>query len=175
MRKIEFLIKKWINLTPQRNLEVFKILKDSGIDEKTIEAELQIKISKPQKLDALPTFSEHKKRDLSPMLSERFSFAGTIKDGTETWLSQKDMTRAVISKKNLKTLESLHKNWEGSVPQKYSADQVGIFSIQPDQPENITLLVWTDSSIEPMLVRYNGQNESKFLNLEKFLEWAVMK
>lgn len=174
--KTKQLIEKWISLAPRRAEEVARILAEAGIKKEVIEKELAVKTTKPKlDVEAISTFSSERQRLLSPMLSARMEFAGTISDGSEKWLDAKEVSRQVLSKKAQKTLANLRNNWENSAPAKFHDDQISIFGISRDNFSDITLLVWEDESpgAEPKLYRYFGQSEAIFENLDAFLEWAT--
>ena len=174
MSKTEDLLRKWIETAPQRAAETARLLREEGMEDDEIEAELKIKVGKPEApLQDIPTFDPKVTRPLSPMLQDRFKLAGPINDAGEKWLSLKDMRKAMSSGKVLKHFKSHKEHWENSAPALFAPSQLALFAVEQDAEENQTYLVWpSDKIIEPKIYRYFDRTEHIFENLNAFLEWA---
>lgn len=168
------LLDAWVQSAPKRNAGVFEILADSGMDDAEIEKELAIKLAKPEPgCTQLPTFDPSVSRPVSPMLAQRMAYAGTICGGFEKWLGPKDMQKAMATKKVLSAFASLKAHWENSAPARLRPDQLALFA-QGDEPDVMTFLAWESSTAEePKLIRYHGQRERVFKDLDAFLKWAA--
>jgi len=172
--KTRRLLEAWVHTAPKRAERVRSILAESGLDPATIEEALAIKVSKPEAgVERIPTFDPAVSRPVSPMLRQRLAFASTITDGTERWLGVKAMRKALASKKTLRATRELKEHWEGSAPARLRPGQLGLFGISADLDGALTLLAWEGrSSKEPKVVRYSGQRERVFKDLDAFLKWA---
>lgn len=169
------LLADWIHQAPQRASEVARLLADSGIDQETITKELAVKVMKAEPgTSMLPTFDPRKERGVSPMLAARMSYAGTISDNLEKWLSVREISKQINSKKIRKVFDSLKNHWVNSAPAIFREDQISIFGISRGNENDITFLVWNqEDEQEPQIFRYFGQSESIFANLNAFLEWTL--
>lgn len=151
-----------------------RVLAESGLDPATIEQALAIKVSKPEAgVARLPTLDPAVSRPASPMLRQRLEFAGTIADGAERWLGVKDMGKALASKKTLRAVKQLKEHWRDSAPARLRLGQLALFGVSSEQEGALTLLAWEGRSAkEPRVVRYSGQHEHVFKDLDGFLKWA---
>lgn len=102
------LLQKWIEYAPKRSEEIVAILRQAGMEEKTISLETGVKISKPETRPFLiPTFDIVHSYPATPMIMSRFLFAGTIEDNGEKWLSIRDMNSVIKNPKVIKVLRSI--------------------------------------------------------------------
>lgn len=168
------LLDAWVQLAPRRSAEVARILADAGLDAGAIERSLAVRLAKPDPgWTTLPTFDPTVSRPLSPMLAQRMAYAGTIRDGFEKWLGPKDMQKAMRTRKVLASFEDLEAHWLNSAPARLRRDQLTLFALG-DEPGSVTFLAWPHDAVdEPGVVRYHGQSERVFRNLNAFLKWAT--
>ena len=142
-------------------------LRAAGISDR-----LEQRIASAELVAELPTFRDQVNRPLSPMLEERFRVAGRWTEGTDIWLASSDMHAAIRSPSIRGVHQSLRDNWEGSAPMLYQDDQLGLFGVTEDVPEDLIYIVWAVGN-EPEIWRYSGMRESRYRNLAEFLESQI--
>ncbi|MGI4796007.1 MAG: hypothetical protein ACRYG8_18465 [Janthinobacterium lividum] len=125
----------------------------------------------------LPTLRRGVYQDCSPMLSERYSIFGRWEHATHGhWLSVTDMeklwedriddeflTRIKISR------VACEENWANDAAALFKPERLSLFSCDDNGNERIYIL-WLDSEDEPELWVYDSNGESRYKNLEKYLE-----
>jgi hypothetical protein len=109
---------------------------------------------------------------LTPFLSERFSFAGTIQDGTEKWLNQREIEKVLHTQKFQKQFQSICTDWDGAYIAQFSPDRLSVFSIDSESID-IVFLVWEHLENEPKLCSYKGHNEMIYDDLSQYLQALI--
>jgi hypothetical protein len=109
---------------------------------------------------------------LTPFLSERFFFAGTIQDGTEKWLNQREIGEVVHTQKFQKQFQSICVDWDGAYISQFSPDRISVLSIDSESID-IVFLVWEDLDHEPKVCSYKGHNEMIYDDLLQYLEVLI--
>jgi hypothetical protein len=172
-KRINVKLQRLVDTYPMRATEVGAILLNSGLKPATIEQLLVLKLGRAANdLSDVAVFQAGTRRPLSPMLTARFSFAGAIHDLSGHMLSISDIDQ-ILGKKRLKAVVDSHRqHWEGSAPATVPPDRLSVFSISNLDDDDLTYLVWANQrSHEPQLWSYSGQHESRYKNLETYLEY----
>ena len=153
---------------PERKRAAEELMRKYGLDET-----LEMKIEDPTVCDFIPTFSTESKKVVSKALKARFSFAGSWQMGQEIWLNPEEMKAWVKDKSILENHEAKRENWTDSAPMLYTDEQLALFGITEEVPENAIYLVWPTVSEEPEVWVYVAYDSHKFSNLEEFLLWQL--
>jgi len=161
------LLERWKVDFPKRKATVERYLAEAG---QTGAYDLAIDL--PEKVTDLATFTTSTRQPLSPMLEARFEFCGTWKEGGTIWLGAREIELKTHSRPVLKTHRSLRKHWDGSASMIYRDDQLSLFGISEDLPENITYLVWIGQS-EPEIWSYHGMESYKHHDFAAYLQWLI--
>lgn len=149
---------------PKKRQAFESIMRQAGIDQ-TITQVIAPTVAAIQ----LPTFDNSIFRRPSPMLRARFEFAGTWKEGTDTWLAPDEMVD-LMQRKSVRAIhKSIRAKWEGSAPMRFADSQLTLFGVTDGVPENLTYLVWVDD-VEPEVWSYVGMNVHRYKTLEEFLK-----
>jgi len=154
---------------PRRKRELEKIREEFG-DLGTVE---QI-IEPPELVEAIPTFDPAVSRSLTPMLRERFAFAGAWTEGGRRWLSASQM-REWTSKPDIRHHHAiLREHHNGSAPMRFRDDQLGLFGVDLEELGNFDYLVWGTDDGEPQVWHYRvGAPATKFRHLVNYLKWYL--
>lgn len=155
---------------PRRKAAAEELMKRMGLNEN-----VNLTIETPYKTDILPTFDKSVCRNLSPMLIDRFLYAGLWKSGRDCWLGYNDIIHLIRNDDVVSVHFSLREEWEGSAPMRFSDDRLSLFGITEGVPENLIYLVWTDICIEPEIWSYKNYMCNKFDNLEEFLTFVLKR
>jgi hypothetical protein len=76
----------------------------------------QLVVSPPESAKAIATFDPRKKRQLTPMLRDRFKYAGTWHQGRESWLAVSEVPRLQQTKEVQSYHAGLRDNYDESAP-----------------------------------------------------------
>ncbi|MDO1517274.1 MULTISPECIES: hypothetical protein [unclassified Neisseria] len=173
MTELTALLQKYKEDYELRKCEVVKEAIACGMTEEDVSPFIdKQKIKKStNNIDTMPTLAKGIEKILSPLLVERFQFAGNWMDIGEQFLGIEELKKLIASKNFQKWLRSMRENWEGSAPNLYQDDQLSVFSIIDKNNGNYSLLVWIENETEPEVWRYFGQSEQKFKNLTTYFEW----
>jgi hypothetical protein len=122
----------------------------------------------------IPTLKKGVYRKPTPMIEERFLFAGQCKiDGIYTWLGLPDMAKAWTNPRIQKQINIRRVHWEESAPQQFPPERLSLFATEPREGEEIYLVWPAGSSKEPEVWTYFGWSENKYPNLREFLKWKL--
>lgn len=158
------LIRRVCDRWPSIHLEIIKQVGDSP------EFQPYAILKPPERTRRIPTFDRNVYRGLSPMLRDRFQLASDIVIGTDVWLGIKRMSRVIRGRSMSAMLRGLREHWEGSAPQRFTDDRLGVFAIAPSIPEEVVLLVWVSDNSEPEFWEYLGMNSTRYKNLDAYLK-----
>jgi hypothetical protein len=126
-------------------------------------------VAPPAPVRELATFDPKVTRPLSPMLRERFEFAGTITVGGEVWVAAGDIAAATRKRQLLGNHKARREHWENSVPMRFEDGALSLFAYDPVSQEDVVYLVWTGRAVEPELWQYHSMDEQKFRDVNAFL------
>ena len=174
MGKITVLLEKVKNTFPDRARKVAKGLAREGMTKEEI-GPLEQKIEPPEPIGkGIPTLKKGVYAKPSPMIEERFRYAGTWLQMDEIWLGVRDMEKTVKTKNVQETIKAQKEYWEGSAPMRFPPEKLSLFAIVDGVVGDQTYLVWPEKEgAEPEIWVYAGQSETKYKNLEKYLERAL--
>ena len=127
---IETLLQQYIQSAPQRNASIIALLQDTGIPENVILKELEIIVHDPLPIMPIPTFEDAIFHEITPMLSDRFQFAGTIEDGDEIWVSLQKMAKVMSQPGIRRSFQNIRNHWENSIISQYDQSKLSLFSYE---------------------------------------------
>jgi hypothetical protein len=119
--------------------------------------------------DAIPSLTPEIYFPMSPMLSDRFQFAGRWENATAafTWLSLHDMRSAWTDSQILESIRLRKSNWPDSVLTQYAPEKISIFALDLDEGNEIYLI--SEDRPEPLIVSYFEGQEDRYKNLSEYL------
>lgn len=127
----------------------------------------------------IPTLKKENYREASPMLLERFNFAGAWEDSTHgDWLSISEMKYLWLNESKIlnerikeikENLLSISENWANDAISLFKSNRISVFAASNYTNERI-YLIWFDDIIEPELWVYDVNGFSRFENLEYYLD-----
>lgn len=122
--------------------------------------------------DDIATLDGARPMRLSPMLRERYAFAGRWRKAAldQTWLGLNDINTAVIE--TCLDREVHAQAASRTLPWTISKAQVTLFGINHDTRE-ATYLIWLPDREEPVICAFYGGRSDLFGDLERFLEFLV--
>lgn len=162
------LIDRLVSAFPRRKAELEKLLKEMGIEEPQV-----FYASAPESFHEIPTFDGTISKLVSPMLRERFESYGTIFQGPELWLSCPQIDAAIHSEEIATLHVALRNNWEGSVPARFSDQELSIFGYTPGVFDEAVYLAWVENRKEPIVAEYKSMSVNEFLSLDDYLRWKL--
>ncbi len=127
--------------------------------------------------DKVPTLKKDYYRNLSPMLKVRFGMFSSWKNATHgDWLSIEEMMEIwrddlVINDRLWRIKENqiaARNNWDNDASSLFKNNRLSLFAGSESTYERIYLL-WLDSEIEPEIWVYDCNGESRYKNLESYL------
>ncbi len=118
------------------------------------------------------TFDAARTMRLSPMLRERFAFAGRWRNAAlnQTWLDLDDIDTAMIE--TCMSREAHAQIASRTLPWTISEAQVTLFGINDDTLE-AAYLIWLPDREEPVICAFYGGRADLFYDFERFLEFLV--
>ncbi len=123
-------------------------------------------------VNAIPTFDPTVTRRVTPMLGERFAFAGSFTRFGEVWLGANEMA-AAMRREDVRRLHlSLREHCEFSAPMLFPDGALTLFASRPELP-SITYLVWRTELDEPTVWTLHGMETQEFDDLAEFLRWHL--
>ena len=129
----------------------------------------------PAHVRQLATLADHHYTPISPMLRQRFDFAGAWKNAAraQDWLSADEM-KAVWSDATIQQQLSVRReHWESSVFTAHPLSRLSLFAIDRIDG-NETYLLWPEEHAqEPGVVVYAGHQTHEFDDLRAFASWLV--
>ena len=152
-------------------LSVNRILADSGLPPERFTQSL----GPPESAREVPTLDPMIRKPLSPMLNARFEFCSRWRRFDENWLSVSQMSSVAQNRMFRRHFASKSEHWDNSAPATISKNRLSVFGVSSHAEGDYTFIVWPDKPnvVEPAIWRYEGQSETRFANLEKFLHWLV--
>lgn len=114
------------------------------------------------------------KREISPMLKERFEFAGKWEDAflLQTWLSLEEINNYSNIQELVESIKLRMENWEDVPPASVGLSQVSIFGFDPFDT-NETYLEWVVGEMEPKIWVFVDGYYHMFNHLENFLKYTI--
>lgn len=147
-------------------LFVSGVLKVSG--DPQLASEMVLAVHPAKSVRRIPTFANGVFHRPSPMLQSRFDYASDIRHGLELWLSPWQMT-SWIKKKDLQSAHQARRAyWIGSPPNRFDENQLSLFGITMDVPQNAVYLIWENDSTEPRVWSCSGMDSTEFESLQEF-------
>lgn len=126
-------------------------------------------ISPPEPLTDVPALDMGVRKKLTPMLRDRFEFAGEWVNAVaaQTWLSLSRMA-AILKKRSVRQqIARRTKYWSSSIVAKTPKDSLSLFAIDEVEQEE-SYLVWGKRK-EPGIVAYTCNDEKFFASLKAYL------
>jgi len=132
----------------------------------------------PDPLDAgVPTLKPGIRRKFSPMLRKRFEEYGRWERATHaTWLSLDDMASLweeapadPLRAEYKLQYEAAKADWPNHATALFRDDRLTLFAVSDLDNESVVLL-WLDFEPEPEVWVYDANGESRFRNLEDYLD-----
>ena len=132
--------------------------------------ELPFSVGAPAFVSEVPTFAQGVSRSLTPMLRDRFEFGSTITRFYRVWLSPEAMREAMSQTPLMQMHESMRSHWEGSARNLYPDEQLSLFAIARENPEDLVYLIWSNDHQEPSIWESCGMDSRSFTSLEEYFE-----
>ncbi len=129
----------------------------------------------PVHVRQLATLADHRYIPISPMLSQRFDFAGAWKNAAlaQDWLSPDEMKAAWTDAAIRQQLSVRREHWEASVFATHPTNRLTLFAIDRIDG-NETYLLWPEEPAqEPGVVVYASHQTHEFDDLRAFAKWLV--
>lgn len=123
----------------------------------------------------VPTLKKGFFQPMTAMLNDRFNYAGCWKmaDSGHDWLSLSQMENAVNDDSVRKRYEELLEFWEDCPLVGIPHERISIFGMHPLQGEEIYLLWPSTDFVEPAILSYTGNFETRHVNFRGYLETLV--
>ncbi|BDR55723.1 hypothetical protein [Xylocopilactobacillus apis] len=141
-----------------------------GMTEEEAKSDIQQRILPGSVVDRVPTLDAAVYQAASPLLKERFLYAGSWQDIGETFISVNEMAELVDKPHFRNWVASMRDDWEGSAPAMYPDSRLSLLSVMSQDEGDYTLAVWNNPA-EPEIWRYSGQSEHKFKDLLAWFNW----
>ena len=127
--------------------------------------------------DGIPTLQTGVYRPPTPMIADRFRFAGRWENAQVglTWLSLRDMQSAWIDDSIRETLAVLRMHWQDSAPALHDDAELSLFAWEPEQRDHVYFVWRSTAATEPRVAWYRAQREDTYDNLDAFLRFLVGK
>jgi len=111
---------------------------------------------------------------LSPMVRERFRFAGSWKNAGlgQRWLSLSEMRTAWTNRSIQKQIRTRQEHWENAIVAKFPPERLALFGFDADIGDE-TYLAWTDTRKEPQVILYSDYDEERFKDLKACLRYLI--
>jgi len=122
--------------------------------------------------DTISTLEKGMYRKLSPMLKERYNYAGKWIDATAgiTWLSLEEINNFHDNVLLQRQVDTRINNWKDTIFDKFNRGQISLFGVWADEYHEI-YLVWVDDSVEPVVYEFRSYYEKIFENLDSYIEY----
>lgn len=124
----------------------------------------------------VPTLQEHHSVPSTPMVQQRFSFAGAWRNAAmgQDWLGVEDMKSVWLDPVIQKQLSRRREHEDSSVLTAYPLGRLSLFGIDLIG-SNESYLVWSDQGgVEARVVVYSGGHHThEFDDLQTYFRWLV--
>ena len=111
---------------PKMVKEFIRGLKKEGMTEEEIgPVEQNLKKAEPIK-KGIPTLKKGVYRKPSPMVEERFNYAGTWQQIDDVWLGVSDMEKQLKKSGVQETIKAQKENWDGSAPMQFPPERLSL-------------------------------------------------
>jgi len=125
----------------------------------------------------IPTLETGFRRKASPMLRRRFELFGRWERATHaTWLDLADMeslwleaARDPLQAEFKRQADTLREEWPNHATGLFKDERISLFAVSDLNTESIVLM-WLDFEPEPEVWAYDGNGESRYGNLEDYLD-----
>lgn len=123
--------------------------------------------------DGIPTLKRNSSRPMTPMLKERFMFAGRWEDAfIDSWLSLSEMKKCPSHRATMAKVKSRIKDWDGAIIGDIDLEDLTLFGFDAEKGAE-TYLVWNKISKEPKVVYYHDQHENEFKDFNAYLKYIT--
>ena len=134
---------------------------------------LRQRIMPPDPFGPVATLDPRISKQLTPMLRERFSFAGEWTNAATggRWLSLPGMQMLPKQTKVRRQIRLRVENWKQSPVATFPRNRLSLFGIDESECDE-TYLLWSDSK-EPEVVAFYSWEEKRFRDLQAYLEFLI--
>jgi hypothetical protein len=140
------------------------------------------RIQPPQKIrppdpfgKGVPTLQKNVYRKPTPMVDERFRFAGQWRgvDPCGTWLSLPEMEQVWTNRRMQKHIRTLREHWDESAPHQFPAERLSLLALSRSQGDQVYLVWPKNQAAEPEVWCYFGQSQTVYRNFREYVKWML--